>query len=84
MTHYTYTPQGVCSQEITFDIEAGKIHNLTFRGGCPGNLKAIARLFEGKDATEVATILAGNTCRDKQTSCADQLSQALKKALQEG
>ena len=55
-----------------------KIHNLSFEGGCNGNLKAIGKLCEGKDAKEIASILEGNTCGFKPTSCADQLAKAIK------
>jgi len=72
----TYIPQGVCARKITFDIEDGKLHNVKFENGCPGNLKAIGKLVEGKDAREVAEILVGNQCRNG-TSCADQLAKAI-------
>ena len=82
MTHHDYRPRGVCSQLISFDLdEEGRLHNVTFIGGCNGNLKAIGRLTEGKDAKEIATILAGNTCGYKPTSCGDQLSKAIEEAL---
>lgn len=72
----TYIPEGVCTRRITFDLVDGKIHNLKFLSGCPGNLAAIAKLVEGKDARQVAELLAGNQCRNG-TSCADQLSKAI-------
>ena len=75
---FTYATKGVCSRKITFDIVDGKLHNVQFEGGCPGNLLAISKLVEGKDALEIAELLAGNDCRGRGTSCADQLSQALK------
>ncbi len=82
MKHYTYKTSGVCSQKIDFDVtDDKKITNIVFLGGCNGNLKAIAKLCEGKDAEEIATILEGNTCGYKGTSCADQLSKAIKEAL---
>lgn len=82
MKHITYKPVGVCSKEINFDIdEEGKIYNLTFIGGCNGNLKAIARLLEGADAKKAMQILEGNTCGPRQTSCADQLSKAIKDGI---
>ena len=81
MEHVTFTPRGVCSIQIDFDVEDGKIHNLAFIGGCNGNLKAIGRLVEGKDAKEVADILRGNTCGMKGTSCADQLARAIDQHL---
>lgn len=83
MKNYSFTPMGVCSSQINFDLDNGKIYNLSFRGGCNGNLKAIGKLVEGKDAKEVANILAGNTCGLRQTSCADQLSKAITSALAE-
>ena len=82
ITHYTYKPQGVCSRQIDYDLdEEGKIHSLSFIGGCNGNLKAIGRLLEGEDARKAADILRGNLCGGRGTSCADQLSKALDEAL---
>lgn len=81
MASYVYTPEGVCSQLIEFDIEDGKLHNLRFTNGCPGNLKAISKLLEGADAHWAANTLRGNTCGNKPTSCADQLARAIEQAL---
>ncbi len=75
---FSYATKGVCSRKITFEIVDGKLHNVQFEGGCPGNLLAIGKLVEGKDALEIAELLAGNDCRGRGTSCADQLSQAIK------
>lgn len=81
MKHVDYKPSDVCSRRIEFDIDDdNKIHNLVFTGGCNGNLKAIAKLCEGNDAGLISNILAGNTCGMKSTSCADQLSKAIKNA----
>ena len=77
-----YRTQGTCSSAISFDIEDGKLSNVVFTGGCNGNLKAIGRLVEGKDAREIADLLRGNLCGFKNTSCADQLSKAIDKALE--
>ena len=66
MEHVTFNPKGVCSIQIDFDIEDGKLYNVKYIGGCNGNLKAIGRL-----------ILRGNTCGMKGTSCADQLAKAI-------
>ena len=78
---FEYAPQGVCSRKINFDIIDGKLHNVRFTGGCPGNLIAISKLVEGKDAKEVATLLEGNQCGMRGTSCADQLAKAIKSFL---
>ena len=45
---FTYKTIGVCSREIHFDIVDGKLHNVSFDGGCPGNLAAIGKLVEGR------------------------------------
>lgn len=79
---HKYRTNGVCAKEISFDIDdEGKVHNVSFLGGCNGNLKAISKLVEGMDAKNVISILEGNTCGFKQTSCADQLAKALKERL---
>ena len=78
---FEYVPEGVCSRKINFDIVDGKLHNVRFTGGCPGNLLAISKLVEGKDAKEVASLLEGNQCGMRGTSCADQLAKAIKSFL---
>lgn len=82
MASFSFRPQGVCSQEIQFDVDAqGKIHHVQFFGGCPGNLTAISKLVEGADAKQIAALLKGNDCGGRGTSCADQLALALEEAL---
>lgn len=81
--HYQYRTKGTCAKIIEFDIEEGIMHNLRFIGGCDGNLKAVSKLVEGRDAKEVAELLEGNLCRSKGTSCGDQLSKAILEALKE-
>ena len=75
-----YRPKGVCSQEINFDIEDNKVKNVSFTGGCSGNLQGISRLVEGMDVTEVISRIEGIHCGFKSTSCPDQLAKALKEA----
>ncbi|MBO7419483.1 MAG: TIGR03905 family TSCPD domain-containing protein [Bacteroidaceae bacterium] len=81
MAHYSYIPEGVCSKCIDFDIEDGKLHNIRFTNGCDGNLKAISKLLEGADAQWAVNRLRGNTCGNKNTSCADQFAKAVGQAL---
>ena len=82
MKHIEYNTQGVCSRKIEFDLTDDNIvKNVVFHGGCNGNLKAIAKLVEGQKATDVMNILKGNTCGFRNTSCADQFSKAIEKAL---
>lgn len=78
--HFTYKTRNVCSSEINFDLEGNKLHNVIFTGGCNGNLKAIGKLVEGMDADEVVALLQGNTCGRSSTSCADQLTLAIRAA----
>lgn len=76
-----YTTQGTCSRKISFDIVDGKVHNVSFMGGCNGNLKGISALIEGRPAQEVIDTLQGITCGPRPTSCPDQLARALQLAL---
>jgi uncharacterized protein (TIGR03905 family) len=78
---YSFRPQGVCSRNVTFEIEDGIIKNVSFEGGCNGNLKGIAALAEGKKAEDVIASLSGIRCGFKQTSCPDQFAKALETAL---
>lgn len=78
-----YKTQGVCSKSIHVDIDSeGLIHNVSFVGGCNGNLQGLSRLVEGMDAKEAISRLEGIRCGFKTTSCPDQLAQALKAAIQ--
>ena len=80
---YTYKIQGVCAGEIKFDIDGDKISNIVFYGGCNGNLKAISKLVDGMSVDYIESKLKGNTCGFKNTSCADQLAIAVRKAYEE-
>ena len=76
-----YRPQGVCSRQIHFDIIDNKVRNVSFVGGCNGNLQGISRLIEGMDVDEAISRIDGIRCGFKSTSCPDQLAQALKQAV---
>ena len=82
MESYSFNPQRVCAKKIFFQLDdEGKLHDVKFLGGCPGNLVAIGKLVEGKDAREIADILRGNDCGGRGTSCADQLARSLDEQL---
>ncbi|ADU21479.1 MULTISPECIES: TIGR03905 family TSCPD domain-containing protein [Ruminococcus] len=83
MATYDYTPHGVCARKISFDIVDGKLHDVSFVGGCNGNLKAIGKLLEGAAPEDAVRLLKGNDCSGRGTSCADQLAIAVEKALEE-
>ena len=40
--HYSYTPEGVHSKSIEFDIENNIVKNVKIIGGCDGNNKGMA------------------------------------------
>ena len=81
--HYTYITEGVCSKKINFDIDGNVITNVSFEGGCNGNLKAISKLVNGMTVEEIEGYLKGNLCGWKSTSCADQLARAVRQAYNE-
>ena len=77
MEEVNYRTSGTCSRMIHFTRDGDVIRNISFEGGCNGNLKAISKLCEGMTATEIAEKLKGNTCGSRPTSCADQLALAV-------
>ena len=83
MARYTYTPKGVCSAEIAFDIDNGVVKNVCFIRGCSGNTQGVAKLAEGMKAEEVIARLKGTNCSSRGTSCPDQFAKALELALEE-
>ncbi len=73
-----YKTSGTCSREINFEVENGKIHNVSFLGGCNGNLQGISKLVEGMSVQEAIARLDGISCGGRPTSYPDQLARALK------
>lgn len=82
MKHISYKTNGTCAKCIEFDLVDDKIKNIAFSGGCNGNLKAISKICDGMPALKVMQTFEGNLCGTKQTSCADQLSLAIRESLQ--
>ena len=78
--HVEYTPEGVCSQKITFDLVDGYVHHVQFVGGCSGNTKGVALLAEGMEARELTHRLKGVPCQGA-NSCPNQLALAIEQAL---
>ena len=81
---YIYKPTGVCSKLITVELEEETIKKVVFTGGCSGNTRGISQLVKGRNAKEVNECLRGVRCGTGKTSCPDQLSLALEKALEQG
>ena len=79
MIETDFTPKGVCARNIHVVLsDDGKtIESVEFTNG---NLKAISKLVKGAPVDEIVGKIAGNTCGNRPTSCADQLSIALREA----
>ena len=77
---YEYKTKGTCSQLIRFDIDGDVISNISFVGGCNGNLKAISKLCDGMTVDYIEGKLLGNTCGPRPTSGADQVAKAVRAA----
>ena len=80
---YECKPSGVCSRNISFDVEDGVVKNVVYTGGCNGNLQGIGKLVEGMKVDEVIARLDGIKCGVRSTSCPDQLAKALRKSIGE-
>ncbi len=80
---YSYEPENVCPIEISFHIDDNIVTNIKFKGGCNGNLKAIANIVNGWTVEKIEQYLLGNICGRRPTSCADQLAIAVRKAYEE-
>lgn len=80
---YNFTPKGVCSRGISFEIEGDVVKNIHFNGGCSGNTQGIASLAEGLTVDEIEAKLSGIKCGFKGTSCPDQLAKAVREAMEQ-
>lgn len=78
-----YKTKGVCSSRISFDLDGDIVRNVSFLGGCDGNLKAVSKLVEGMTVEQIEGYLKGNTCGRRSTSCADQLARAVREKYDE-
>lgn len=82
MKQFDYITHGTCSQLIHVTLnDDNRIEEVTFLGGCNGNLKGIGALIRGQKPEEVIARLKGITCGAKPTSCPDQLAQALEQMI---
>ncbi len=78
---YVFYPERVCAKVFMVEVDEATrtITNFEFKGGCPGNLNAIARLTRGMHMDEVIArfenmpICSGS----KVTSCPEQIRKGL-------
>ena len=59
MEHFDYRPRGVCPMKISFDLDGDTVHNVSFLGGCNGNLQAISRVVEGMTVEQIEGYFKG-------------------------
>jgi len=76
-----YKTKNTCSSEIKFDLEDNIVKNVEFTNGCSGNLQAISKLVDGLDVDTVISKCKGIKCGRKNTSCADQLANAIQEVV---
>lgn len=80
---YIYNTKNVCARRIKVEINGNVVSNVEFLdGGCNGNLKAVPRLVEGMTVEQIEQTLGGITCGRRPTSCADQLTKAVRAAYE--
>lgn len=82
MYHYDFLTEKTCSQVISLDLEDNIVRNISFMGGCNGNLKAIPILVKDWTVEEIEQKLTGIECGRRGTSCADQLARAVRAAYE--
>ena len=81
---YVFETKNTCAKMIKFTLKGNIVTNVEFLGGgCPGNLQALPKLVEGMTVEEIEEKIGGIICGRKQTSCADQLAKAVRKAFEE-
>lgn len=72
-----YSFDGTCCKEVELEINGDVISSIDFIGGCPGSLLGIKQLVEGEKVSTVIKKMSGLPCRDRGTSCPDQLAKVL-------
>ena len=68
--------------KFLIDRQGNVVTNISFTGGCNGNLKAIPILVDGWTVEEIEKKLSGVICGRRPTSCADQLARACRAAYE--
>lgn len=77
---YEYKPVGVCSKNISVELDGDVIKSVQFVGGCNGNTQGVGALVAGMNVDEAIKRLSGIKCGFRSTSCPDQLAHALEQA----
>lgn len=81
---YHYQTSGTCSRSIEIEVDdRGILKDVQFIGGCHGNTQGLSALVKGMKANDVIERLEGIDCRERGTSCPDQLARALKEIFRQ-
>ena len=75
---YSYKPTKICATSFEFDIDNNVIKFLKITNGCPGNTQGISKLIVGRSVDEVIKLFEGINCKNRGTSCPDQIAKVLK------
>ena len=82
MKRISIATKGTCCKRFDCTIDDdGCLHNITFLGGCKGNLTALCMLLEGKPVKDVCEKFKDLSCGNKDTSCMQELSKGLARVL---
>lgn len=61
---YVYKTKGTCSREISVELDGNIVKNVSFVGGCNGNLSGISSIVKGMPIEHVIErLLAQNVVR---------------------
>ena len=77
---FEYYPKNVCSQKMIIHYDGDVVTGLEVERGCHGNLQGIGALVKGMKIDDIIARLQGIQCRGsrtRDTSCPDQLANAL-------
>ena len=77
---YHYKTEQTCASQISFDLEENIVRNISFTGGCNGNLQAVARLLDGVTVEKIEEKCSDIKCGFRSTSCSGQLAIAARQA----
>jgi uncharacterized protein TIGR03905 len=79
---HVYRTNSVCSSNITFDMDENNIvTDISFQGGCNGNLKALSAAVDGWEAKKIIETFENIQCGSRGTSCSAQFAKALTQAV---
>jgi len=80
---HIYRTSNVCASNLSFDIDDNNIvTDISFQGGCNGNLKALSAAVDGWKAEKIIETFKDIKCGGRGTSCSAQFAKALTEAIE--